>query len=98
MESWHGAATHILQAMAKCPESILHIVYIWTCSMLQRQLSEMPNTKEDVCFFYVTSNKSFFAYIIEKVLESGMVFLWVCVCQNLFDLYGTSVNIQKNFS
>lgn len=48
--------------------------------MLQRQLCEMPNMKGNVCvFFNVTSNKSFFAYTIEKVLESGMLFLWVCV-------------------
>lgn len=67
--------------------------------MLQRQLCEMPNMKGNVCvFFNVTSNKSFFAYTIEKVLESGMLFLWVCVCQSLFDLYRTAVNIQKNFS
>lgn len=59
-----------------------------------------PTLKEMCGFFFfnVTSNKSFFAYTIEKVLESGMLFLWVCVCQSLFDLYRTAVNIQKNFS
>jgi len=99
MESWHGTATHTLQAMAKCPESILHVVYTWTCGMLHRQLYEMPNIKGNVWFFpNMTSNKSFFAYIIEKVLQSGMLFLWVCVCQSLFDLYRSAVNIQKNFS
>lgn len=95
MESWQRTPMHILQTMAKYPRSILHIVYIWTCSMLPRWFHEMPNRRGNVCFFKWQVISHSLHILWKRTLEAG--YCCFCVCKSLFDPYRTAVHTHAFF-